>query len=126
MAQGKVWNRDEVLSILEPYFRLGYSVAKACEYAGIARTTVQTWIEDDEELRLKVTGLQNEINAKARKVIQKSIDEGDKDMARWWAERREKDSFSIRQENINTNITVDELIKKFESPDGEEKDETTL
>jgi hypothetical protein len=117
MAQGKAWNREEVTETLKPFFQLGYSVRKACEYAGIAQQTVDTWIQNDEELRLKIIAWQHEIDTEARKVIKEKIGtEKDVNTATWWAERKEKDEFSIRQENINTNVTLQDIMSQFEKP----------
>ncbi len=99
MAQGKEWNKDEVIEILRPYFQLGCNVTKACAYAGISRTTVQTWIEDDETLRLKVQGWQSEMSTQARKNWKKRLDEGDFQAANEWLTKKEKDEFSTRTEN---------------------------
>jgi len=103
MSQGKEWNQDEVIKILEPYFKLGCNVAKACSYAGIPRTTVQTWIENNEELRLKVTSWQNEMSAKARRLWNKAMDEGQVNSATEWLKRKEKDEFSERTEQTGAN-----------------------
>lgn len=99
MAQGKAWDKDEVLTALEPYFRVGCSVTKACDYAGIPRTTVQTWIESDEEVRLKVTAWQNEMSMAARKAWKAKIEAGDFNAANEWLSKKEKDEFSTRAEH---------------------------
>jgi len=99
MSQGKEWNRDEVIKILEPFFKLGCNVAKACDYAGIPRTTVQTWIEADEELRLKITSWQKEMSTQARRVWKKALDENQANAATEWLKRKEKDEFSERSEH---------------------------
>ena len=98
MSQGKAWDKDEVILLLEPYFKLGLNVTKACDYAGIPRTTVQTWIEGDEELRLKVTAWQNEVSTTARKNWAEKIKTGNFEASTEWLKRKEKDEFSDRQE----------------------------
>ncbi len=98
MAQGKEWNKDEVIEILRPYFQLGCNVTKACAYAGVSRTTVQTWIEDDEILRLKVQGWQNEMSTQARRNWKNKLDAGDFTAANEWLSKKEKDEFSNRTE----------------------------
>jgi transposase len=103
MSQGKQWNQDEVISILEPYFKLGCNVAKACAYAGISRTTVQTWIENDEALRLKVNAWQNEMSTQARKNFKKLLDEANPQSTLEWLKRKEKDEFSERTEQTGAN-----------------------
>lgn len=109
MAQGKAWDKKKVIEVLEPIFKLGYSVTKACNTAGFPQSTIQTWIDKDEELRLKITSWQNEPNLLARKnwiqAIEDGIDKKKNDTytpAKEWLERKEKDEFSTR-----TDITSD-------------------
>lgn len=102
MSQGKAWNKEEVIRTLEPYFKLGCNVKKACAYAGMPYTTVATWVQNDEELSIKITSWQNEMNAKARKVLKEAMDKDDKGVALEWIKRKEKDEFSDRTE---TDIT---------------------
>lgn len=102
MAQGKAWNKEKIIEALEPYLKLGYSVNKSCEIVGIAQSTVQTWIDKEDELRLKIAAWQAEPDHKARKVIVQSIQKGKVEDAKWWAERREKADFSTKQEIDHT------------------------
>lgn len=111
MAQGKAWNKEEVVEVLKPHFQLGCSIQRACDYAGIASSTVKTWIENDETLRLKITSWQNELSLLARKNWKESLVEGrptkfgpDKyTPAAEWLQVREKEDFSKRTE---TDITT--------------------
>lgn len=100
MSQGKAWKKDEVFKILEPLFKLGCNVTKACAYAGIPRTTVQTWIEEDEELRLKIEVWQNELNLSARKTLAKALQEESASVSTAfdWLRVKEKDEFTQRTE----------------------------
>lgn len=103
MSQGKRWNKEEVIEILEPYFKLGCSVNKACKSAGIPQSTVQTWIDNDEELRLKIGTWQDEISLSARRALRKSIEEGIPATSLEWLKRKEKDEFSDRTETDLTS-----------------------
>ena len=96
MSQGKAWNKEEVIEVLSTFLKLGCSVNKACNYAGIPQSTVQTWLENDEELRLKVGAWQNEMSTQARKVWKKAIEENQSNAAIQWLERKEKEEFSNR------------------------------
>lgn len=102
MSQGKAWNKEEVIEILKPYFQLGCSVNKACKHAGIAQSTVQTWIDNDEELRLKIDAWQGEVSVAARKALRTAIESNNVAPAIEWLKRKEKDEFSDRTE---TDIT---------------------
>lgn len=106
MSQGKKRNKEKIIEVLKEYFKLGYSVTRACEIAGIPQSTVATWIAEDEELRLKITAWQNEPNIVARRNWIEALEKGkptkfgdDKyTPAKDWLERREKDDFSTRGE----------------------------
>lgn len=108
--QGKAWNKDEVTELLKPYLQLGYSVNKACKLVGIPQQTVDTWIQNDELLQLKVESWRNELNIQARKQWEKAIKEGVPTKygpdtygpAKDWLERMERDEFSTKQ---NVDIT---------------------
>lgn len=89
--------------------KLGYSLTKACNCVKIPRTTVQTWVDENEELRLKITAWQNEPNAKARKNWVKKIKDGDYPASKDWLERIEKDDFSTRAEIAGPD---NELVKR--------------
>lgn len=103
MSQGKAWNKEEVIEILKPYFELGCSVNKACNYAGIPQSTVQTWIDDSEELRLKIGSWQNVMSTQARRVWKKALDENQANAATEWLRRKEKDEFSDRTEQTGAD-----------------------
>lgn len=107
MSQGKAWDKEQVVELLKPKFQLGYSVNKACELINLPASTFKTWLETDDELRLKVNAWQNEISDMARKVWQESIVTGIEQKngtfdkytpAKEWLERREKKEFSTRTE----------------------------
>lgn len=134
MAQGKEWKKDEVIEILKPYFKAGCNVTKACDYAGIPRTTVQTWIEDDETLRLKVANWRNEPNHKARLNWIAKIEEGDLQASIGWLSKKEKDEFSDRTEltgegggpiKQDVSITDDEFNKILKEYGSKSKKEDT-
>lgn len=126
MAQGKAWDKETVTEALRPYFLLGYSVNKACDLAGIPQQTVQTWIGDDEELRLKIKAWQGQVSATARKNVVEKIygrksgrDANgnpiaeilpDVSLSTWWLERKDKDEFKA---NENTDTNSIELIAQL-------------
>lgn len=112
-AKNRVYNKEKIMSeTMRPIFELGYSVRKACDIAGIPHTTVSTWIENDSDLRAKVTIWQNTISQLARKNWQDAIKHGKPSKfgpdkytpAKDWLERREKKDFSTK---IETDITTD-------------------
>lgn len=98
MSQGTGWDRETVVQTLEPYFRLGYSVKKACILANFPFSTFYGWYREDEMLRTRIKALQGMVSARAREVVASSVKDGNREDARWWLERREKKDFSPRQE----------------------------
>ena len=103
MAQGIARDKDTVIEVLQPYFKKGCSVTKACNYAGIAQSTVQTWIDKDDDLRLKIKNWQNEPNDLARSAWLAKLAEGDYTAAKDWLSKKEKDEFSDRHEHTGAD-----------------------
>lgn len=97
MAQGKAWDKEKVIRSLEPHFKRGCSVTKACNYAGIPVQTVDTWIQKDDELRIKITAWQNELSDRSRQNVSKRIKAGKEDTSWKWLERKERDEFMPRE-----------------------------
>jgi len=121
MAQGKAWDKEKVIEVLKPYLLLGYSITKACELALIPQATVSTWMEKEPELRLLFLSFQGQVSATARKnivigiqgqqelkdengkVIQEAI-KPDRDLSKWWLERKDKDEFAEKGGNDEASI----------------------
>ena len=119
MAQGKAYDKQQILEGLKKYFLLGYSIQTACEYAGFDPSLVYKWAREDPSLSSKIKAWQGQVNAKARELIVHSILGDEKEgikpdlkTAQWWAERRERNDFSIRTENDIT--TKGEPITGFQ------------
>lgn len=100
MARGKQRDKEKTIELLEPYFKLGASVTKACNYAGISSSTVLTWIMNDEVLRAKITLWQNELTVAARKTVARELLKHDSSIstAMEWLRAKEKAEFSSRTE----------------------------
>ena len=98
MAQGTPRDKEEVIKALKPYFKMGCSVNKACNYGGINQSTVATWISADDDLRLKITAWQSEPNTMARSNWIAKISEGDYPSSKDWLSKKEKDEFADRTE----------------------------
>lgn len=127
MAQGKEYTieqRMELIEAIKPYLQLGYSLRRACEYAGVSHGTIYNWYVNDEALRTEIKAWQGLVNTQARQNIVEHIMgntkkgiKPDLETSKWWAERRERDDFSLRQENINTERSIKEVIDEFQDPD---------
>jgi hypothetical protein len=104
--QGKAYTprqREEIFQSLKPYFTLGYDVKNACILAQVPYTTITTWLEKDNSLRIQVQSWQNMVNAKARQNVVKAINEGDQAESKWWLERKERNDFSTKSEQDITS-----------------------
>lgn len=89
----------EVVNKLEELFFYGHTDEEACLLAGITRQTLNDYQHKHPEFIDRKQALKQNPSALARKVIFDAIDKGDKDMAKWYAERKMKDEFSTKQEN---------------------------
>lgn len=118
MAQGREWKTEEretIILSLKPYLEMGYSRNKACNFIGLAPTTLQNWLNEDESLSIKIQSWENTVNTMVMQNIVQAIkreSELDDDLRKensWkWAERRMKDDFSLKTE---TDVSVKELPK---------------
>jgi hypothetical protein len=113
MSQGKARDKEKTIEALKPYFKMGCSVIKACNYGGVPQSTVATWIEQDEALRTKITAWQNEPNVLARSNWIAKMAEGDYVSSKDWISKKEKDEFSDRVEQTGANGSP--LIVQFDN-----------
>lgn len=120
---------DEVVAKLEEAFLYGLTDLEACLYADISKNTLYRYIEENEEFRDRKELLKKQPLIKAKLNINKDIINGDINTSKWYAERKGRDEFSLKQEvdlgnkdNIPfqhnfSNLTVEdikELLKKEE------------
>ena len=108
-------NKDLTLTKLEAYFKIGLNLNRAVNQFNeklrsdqtkgnrlteerIARSTIQTWIDADEELRQKIDSWKDFPNILARSRWIQELHKGDWKASKEWLERREKDEFAPRAE----------------------------
>lgn len=108
------WDREKVISILEPFFRIGYSVTKACKAAGIPQPTVATWILQNKELRLKIEAWQSSVDTQARKVWADKVYDGDYQASRDWAELISGEAVRNQKITQTSELTVTHVMKREE------------
>lgn len=114
MAQGQAREKNKIIEALKPLFKLGYSVTKACKYAGVPQSTVATWITNDEELRLKISIWQNEINIAARKNWSNEINQGSYQASKEWLAAKESDEFQPKQKLIHVGDEENPIAVKYD------------
>lgn len=88
----------EKLEKLEEAFKLGCNNREACFYADIAESTFYDFLKEYPEFSEKINVWKEYEKIKARMVVHKALEHGDKDMAKWYLERKAKDEFSTKQE----------------------------
>ena len=87
-----------VLQKLEEAFSIGATDIEACGRAGISTSTLYNYQEAHPEFLERKNYLKDMPKYQARYNIVEAIKEGDKDMSKWYAERKVKEEFSTRQE----------------------------
>lgn len=119
MAKGQVKQKKTptVIKALEEALGLGCSIVNACLQAGISESTYHRWCEEDEKLKKRFAMLRQKQILKARKIIDKALNENDVNTAKWYLERKCKDEFSptVKQE-IEQSVTVTKIKKVVIDP----------
>lgn len=97
---------------------MGCTNREACLYADVAESTFYDFLKEYPEYSEKIDIWKNYEKIKARMVVHKALDKGDRDMAKWYLERKAKDEFSTKQE---VDATVkDRVVIVNDLPDEEE------
>lgn len=103
MARGKKADIESYVTNIAPYLEVGCSLHEACSHGLVPYTTVKDYYDKDEEVRKNIDRLKNKIILEARSVIYKQIQDGDKDIAKWYLERKKKNEFSLKYEQSTVN-----------------------
>ena len=94
----------DVIGKLELAFSLGCTDLEACFFAGISKDALYTYQAKNVEFRERKEALKEKLVFKARQVVADALDCDDAATARWYLERKKKDEFSTRQENVVSAI----------------------
>ena len=112
MARGQKVDIENYITNIAPYLEVGCSLHEACIHALIPYTTIKDYYDGDEDVRRKIDRLKNGPILAAKTVVINSIKGGDKDTAKWFLERKCRDEFSLRQEQVSSSkiniIKIDE------------------
>lgn len=108
---------EDVVSFLEKAFQEGATVTEACYTAKISRDAFYNRMESDKVFHDKIKRAQEYPDNLAKLVIVRAIQKGDRDTAKWWAERKMKKEFSLKSEveSVNTTtmtISVSDALEK--------------
>lgn len=88
----------ETIRKIKEGFSQGFSVRNACIWADISQDTYFEYCKKHPNFSEQCKTLQQKPLIKSILVINKALNEGDVSTAKWYAERKAKDEFSLRQE----------------------------
>lgn len=88
---------QEAIQKLEHAFSIGATDIEACFYANIGRSTLYAYQKEHPEFLDRKEMLKEKQVLKARTVIVQALQEGDKNIAKWYLERKRKDEFATQQ-----------------------------
>jgi hypothetical protein len=88
----------EVELALTQFLCDGATNAEACRLANISEDSFYRKYKSDQGFADKMDTAKNETIFKAKKVLKRAIDSGDKQVAGWYLERKAKVEFAPRQE----------------------------
>ena len=89
---------DSTLAKLKEGFAQGFSVRNACIWADISQDTYFDYCKKHPSFSDQCKTLQQKPLIKSILVINKALNEGDVSTAKWYAERKGKDEFSLKTE----------------------------
>lgn len=92
----------EVIHKLEQAFLIGATDLQACFEAGISKSALYNYQNANPEFVDRKEELKSNLAYRAKRVLAKSIDEGNQADAKWYLERKEKQEFSTQ---VNQEIT---------------------
>ena len=102
----------EMVNKLEEGFLKGLSDAECCLFAGISKQTLYDYCAKHPEFTDRKEDLKKQPAIQAKMNILEALNDGDKDISKWYLERKNKDEFSLKQEiaadvNERVNISIE-------------------
>jgi len=105
---------DEVVTKLVDAFKNDLNNEEASDYAGIHPDTYNNWRNWSSEFRDKMDSAKRFLMAVAKNNIAKAVSKGDVDNSFKLLERRQKNTYSTRVENVNTEVDYDKLLEDLD------------
>lgn len=110
----------ETIDKLEEAFSYGASDLEACFIAGIGKSTLYNYQNENPDFVERKEGLKNLTKYQARRNVVEKIRNGEYDASTYYLDRKAKDEFSTKQEidaNVKTDIEItddqlDRIIKE--------------
>lgn len=118
MAENKVGRptvmTEAVLNKLTFAFARGLTDREACLYADISTTTLYDYCTENPAFAEQKELLKEQPKMRAKLNVTDAIENNDKDMSKWYLERKAKDEFSAKQEisaDVKNDVTINiELV----------------
>ena len=101
----------ETVRKIKEGFSQGFSIDNTCIWAEISKQTFYTYCEKEVGFLDYCKSLQKKPLIKSILVINKALNEGDVSTAKWYAERKAKDEFSLKVENQHNGEIGTRIIK---------------
>lgn len=76
----------------------GFTDVEACLYVGIAPATLYNYCSDNPDFLEEKEYLKEQPKIKAKMNLEEAINNGDKDISKWYLERKSRNEFSLKQE----------------------------
>ena len=89
---------------LEEGFLKGLSDAECCLYCGISKQTLYDYCNKHPEFTDRKEDLKKQPAVQAKLNILEALNDGDKDISKWYLERKSRDEFSLKQ-TIEADVT---------------------
>ena len=89
---------EEKLYKLREAFMKGFTDVEACLYVGIAPATLYNYCSDNPDFLEEKEYLKEQPKIKAKMNLEEAINNGDKDISKWYLERKSRNEFSLKQE----------------------------
>jgi len=87
-----------IIAKLEDAYSVGATDVEACFFANISKDTLYRYFKKHPEFCERKEALKNSLKFRSRKLVSKSVDEGNVGTATWYLERKAREEFSSRQE----------------------------
>lgn len=104
----------DAIAKLEQAFSMGCTDLEACFHADISKDSLYSYQEKHPEFTERKEMLKDRLIFKARGVVENAVVTGDKDMAKWYLERKKKQEFSTRSESKTETSDVKGFLDSIE------------
>lgn len=101
---------ESTIGKLKEGFAQGFSVRNACIWADISQDTYFEYCKKHPSFSDQCKTLQQKPLIKSILVINKALNEGDVGTAKWYAERKAKDEFSLKTETEHSGEVKSKVV----------------